>query len=142
MFRTFLIFCFITLLSLQLTGCLGSKDTPSGPSAAGQVNAALASGKPVLLDFGADGCPSCVQMKPTIYRIITEYNDKLQVVMVDTSVDRELSAAYKVRAIPTYVFVAPDGSEAGRQMGFIDSNIFIDYVESFIKQHSPLTAVN
>lgn len=142
MLRTFLAFCILTFLSLPLTGCFSSQDTPSSSSALEQVNAALSSGKPVLLDFGADGCPSCVQMKPTIYRIITEYSDKLQVVMVDTSVDRNLAANYKVRAIPTYVFIAPDGREIGRHMGFIDSKAFIEYVENFIKQHSSVSVKN
>ncbi|ADU67057.1 thioredoxin family protein [Desulfurispirillum indicum] len=118
---------------LLISGCGADRSEP-GISMAHEVEAALASGMPVLLDFGGDGCPTCVQMKPTVYRTITDYQDTLRVVMVDTNVDRQLSAEYRVRAIPTYVFIDPSGREIDRHIGFMEASAFDRKVQEFIQR--------
>ncbi|MBB5022738.1 thioredoxin family protein [Desulfurispira natronophila] len=125
----------VVAVAFWAMGCSGDRDP--GPSARDSYEAAMASGKPVLLDFGADGCPTCVQMKPFVYKAISDYRGELEVVMIDTNVDRDLASQYRVRAIPTYVFIKPGGETVSRAMGFIEASDFDSKIRQFIDDHPP-----
>lgn len=82
------------------------------------VDKARKSGKPSLVDFGADGCRPCDMMTPILESLKKEYAGKLNVVFVHVRKEQILAARYKVESIPVQVFFDKDGNEVFRHVGF------------------------
>ena len=85
-----------------------------------ELKQALASGKPVLVDFGANSCLPCRQMRPVLKEIGGEYSEKAKVLVVDVYKYQKLAQEYKVLLIPTLVFFDPKGKEAFRNVGIME----------------------
>lgn len=64
---------------------------------------------PCIIDFYADWCGPCKAVAPILEELAAEYGDKLIIYKVDTEVERDLSAAFGVRSIPTLLFCPMDG---------------------------------
>jgi thioredoxin 1 len=73
---------------------------------------------PRLLDLGADKCVPCKMMAPILDELKEEYKGRLEVVFIDVWKDNSAGGQYGIRAIPTQIFFAPDGSELFRHEGF------------------------
>jgi thioredoxin len=91
---------------------------PGGAAASPGVAVALASGRPVLLEFSAAWCPPCRMVKPDVEALARELRGRAEVVQIDVDEERALAAEYKVRGIPCFV-VVKDGREVARQTGAI-----------------------
>ncbi|MBO7227246.1 MAG: thioredoxin [Bacteroidales bacterium] len=61
--------------------------------------------KPVLLDFGATWCGPCKALSPIIDEIATEYEGRAVVGKVDVEESPVLSGTYKIRNVPTVLFI-------------------------------------
>ena len=85
-----------------------------------ELKQALVSGKPVLVDFGANSCLPCRQMRPTLKEISTEYSQKARVLVIDVYKYQKLAQEHKVLLIPTLVFFDPKGKEAFRNVGIME----------------------
>jgi thioredoxin 1 len=81
---------------------------------------ALTSGKPVLVDFGANSCVPCRQMRPILKEISTEYSEKAKVLVIDVYKYQKLAQEYKILMLPTLVFFDPKGKEAFRNVGIME----------------------
>lgn len=66
--------------------------------------------KPVIIDFSADWCKPCKMIAPHLKDIQREYGNKLQVYKVNTDKTPTLSNLFKIRSIPTLLFVPADGN--------------------------------
>lgn len=68
-----------------------------------------------ILKFGADWCSPCKKLAPILKEIQLLYPD---VVIQDIDIDEEsnLAIQYKVRALPTLVFLK-EGQESSRLVG-------------------------
>ena len=55
----------------------------------------------VVVDFGAEWCPPCKALLPTLEKIGEEYKGKVSVYTVDTEKDAELAADFNIRGLPT-----------------------------------------
>jgi thioredoxin 1 len=86
---------------------------------------ALTSGKPVLVDFGANSCVPCRQMRPVLKEIGTEYSEKAKVVVIDVYKYQKLAQEYKILMLPTLVFFDPKGKEAFRNVGPLEKEKII-----------------
>jgi len=58
---------------------------------------------PVLVDFWAEWCQPCRMLAPTIDQIAEEFAGRAKVGKVDTDSNREVSAKFGIRAIPTVI---------------------------------------
>ncbi len=85
-----------------------------------ELKQALASGKPVLVDFGANSCLPCRQMRPVLKEINTQYSEKAKVLVIDVYKYQKLAQEHKVMLIPTLVFFDPKGKEAFRNVGVME----------------------
>jgi thioredoxin 1 len=81
---------------------------------------ALTSGKPVLVDFGANSCIPCRQMRPVLKEVGTEYSEKAKVLVIDIYKNQHLAQEYKVLMLPTLVFFDSKGKEAFRNIGIME----------------------
>ena len=77
----------------------------------------LSTGKPALLDFGAEWCPHCKRIGPSVDKLADEYAAKLSVGKIDTDEDPAIAMKYNVEYLPTFVLVNPDGSEIAKVVG-------------------------
>ncbi len=86
---------------------------------------ALTSGKPVLVDFGANSCLPCRQMRPVLKEVSTEYSEKARVLVIDAYKNQNLAQEYKVFMLPTLVFFDSKGKEAFRNVGVMEKEKII-----------------
>ena len=78
---------------------------------------AIMSGKPVLVDFGANSCVPCRQMRPILKEVSKEYSEKARVLVIDVYKFQDLARQYQVQLIPTLVFFDSKGKEVFRHLG-------------------------
>jgi thioredoxin 1 len=104
----------IVLVFAVLGGC---NQSSQGPIAATEIT--LGSGRPMLVDLGADKCVPCKQMKPILDSMREEYAGRMDVIFIDVWENREQAARFNVRIIPTQIFYDESGKELYRRVGFI-----------------------
>ena len=64
---------------------------------------------PCVIDFYAEWCGPCKALSPTLEELSKEYEGKVNFYKVDTEEEMNLSMLFKVRSIPTLVFVPVTG---------------------------------
>ena len=82
------------------------------------VDKARKSGRPSLVDFGADGCRPCDMMTPILESLRKDYAGRVNVLFVHVRKEQILAARYGVQSIPVQVFFDRDGNEVFRHVGF------------------------
>ena len=88
------------------------------PAMDNPVDKVRLSGKPSLVDFGADGCGPCDMMTPVLESLKKEYEGKVNVLFVHVRNEQILAARYGIQSIPVQVFFDKDGKEVFRHVGF------------------------
>lgn len=74
---------------------------------------------PKLIKLGSKGCIPCGMMEPILKDLKQTRSHQFETVDYDVRQDRKKAEEYKVRAIPTQVFLDKDGKELFRCEGFI-----------------------
>lgn len=82
--------------------------------------ALLAKRVPILLEFGRGWCIPCKYMKPILEDMSRAYTGKAIVMTVDMDANKDLVRDFRVRMMPTQVFLAPDGKEFFRNEGTLE----------------------
>lgn len=77
----------------------------------------LDAAQPVLVEFGADWCPPCKMLAPTMHYLAEKYAGKLTVGEVDSDVEVDLVQTYGVMGLPT-VILFRDGQPVERMVGY------------------------
>jgi len=78
---------------------------------------ALAEGKPVIVDFFADWCPTCKAQKPHVQSLINQPKMKnVTLFVADYDKEKDLKKALRVTQQSTFV-VFKGGKEVGRSTG-------------------------
>lgn len=83
---------------------------------------ALAGGKSFLVDFGANSCLPCRQLRPILKEIGKEYAGKAQILVIDVYKYQHLAKEYKIQALPTLVFFDNKGKEVFRHPGAMNKD--------------------
>jgi len=86
---------------------------------------AVKSGKPLLVDFGANSCVPCRQIRPILKEIAKEQTGKAEILVIDVYKFKSLAAEYKVQVIPTLIFFDKTGKEVYRHMGAWDKDSIV-----------------
>lgn len=60
-----------------------------------------------ILDFSAEWCGPCKKLSPIIDELALEYPD-LDIQKIDVDANKELVEKYKIRSIPTILFIQED----------------------------------
>lgn len=81
------------------------------------VQTTLRDGKPTIVEFGANNCVSCREMKPVLHALAQD--PRIAVADIDILKERGYIGRYQIRLMPTQVFYDATGQETGRHMGKI-----------------------
>jgi thioredoxin len=93
--------------------------------------------KPAIVDFYADWCGPCKAVAPVLEELSDEYKDELTIYKVDTEKERELSAVFGIRSIPTILFIPKDGQPM-MQPGALPKSVLQKVIENeLIKKEEP-----
>lgn len=74
---------------------------------------------PRLVDLGSDTCIPCKQMAPILKNLKNEYTEFFVVEVIDIKKNPEAGRPYKIRVIPTQIFIDASGTELFRHEGFM-----------------------
>ena len=66
-------------------------------------------GKPVIVVFGADYCPTCVNYRPYIKELNRLYGEDIVIRYVDTVEHVDIRKVYNIELIPSTIFYYNDG---------------------------------
>jgi len=105
---------------------LAAKPADTSTNTAEDLAKALKSGRPVLVDFGSNSCIPCRQLRPVLQEIRKEQEGKLEVLVIDVNVHRDLAMQYLIQVIPTLVFFDSTGKEVLRRQGFMPKTALMD----------------
>lgn len=81
------------------------KKTPAPHLTDATFNEAVNTDKGILLDFYASWCGPCKVMSPLIDELAEEFKDRALIAKVDSEKNPNLSAHFKIKSIPTLVFI-------------------------------------
>lgn len=65
---------------------------------------AIASGKPIIIDFWATWCGPCMRLAPVIDELAEEYADKVVIGKYNVDENTDLGTEYRIMSIPTLLF--------------------------------------
>ncbi len=104
-------------------GWTTSRTGPSDVANLADLDAAIASGTPVVLELYSDTCTICLISKRSVDAMEADLDGRALVVRVsaDEQVGRDASRRYGMRALPTFVVLSADGREVYRESGSPDT---------------------
>ncbi|HIP32930.1 MAG TPA: thioredoxin [Crocinitomicaceae bacterium] len=83
---------------------------------------------PAIIDFYADWCGPCKAVAPVLEELSEDFKDKVVIYKVDTEVEQELSAVFRIRSIPSMLFI-PMGKEPMMQAGALPKPALTEIIE-------------
>ena len=72
---------------------------------------------PRMWDYGSKKCIPCKEMEKILTPMMTEYQGKVDIRIVNVYENRQLASEARIQVIPTQVFYAPEGAELFRHVG-------------------------
>ena len=109
--------------TILLIGCTSEPTPAPGDDA---VQQALKLKKPTVVEFGANNCAACREMKPILGQLAREHGAQISVVDIDLLKTSGYLSRYKIMLMPTQVFFDAEGRETGRHMGKISAEEILD----------------
>ena len=103
----------ILALAVLFLSC-GTADTGKGPP----PRVLQGEARITFIELGSVTCIPCKQMKPVMESIEKRYAGQVKVVFYDVWKDKRPAEQYKIRLIPTQVFLDKSGKELLRHEGF------------------------
>jgi thioredoxin len=86
---------------------------------------------PAIIDFYADWCGPCKMVAPALEELSNEYDGKLLIYKIDTEVERDLSGAFGIQSIPTFLFIPADG-DPSLQPGALPKHVFKQIIDEHL----------
>lgn len=88
-------------------------------------NGTVVAGRPRLVDIGSTTCIPCKVMLGVLDELRQKYTGSLDVKFLDVDKDAAEAAPFAIQAMPTQVFLSPDGKELWRHVGVIRAEAVI-----------------
>jgi len=88
----------------------------------------VAGDKDLIADFYLTSCPPCRKLMPELYNLARKHKDKIIILKINASKNKELSAKYAIQAVPA-LFHFKNGEIISRKQGYQSA----DSLESWIK---------
>jgi putative thioredoxin len=110
---------------------------------------------PVLVDFWAEWCAPCRQLKPVLEKLANDYAGAFRLAKVDTEAEMQLAAIFGIRSLPTVVLLK-DGQMIDGFMGALPESAVREFLtkhgiapgaapaepEEFHSDETPIDAIN
>ena len=100
------------------------------------LNAKSTTPKPqvTFVELGSVNCIPCKMMQPVMKDIETIYGNKVEVVFYDVwkQEHKAMASKYKIKAIPTQVFLDKDGKEFFRHEGFYPKDEMVKMLDKHL----------
>ncbi len=107
----------IVLLVLAVFGVTYEGLRPEKPAPAGEP-LGPSSAKVTFIELGSVNCIPCRAMQPVMRALEQKYGDQIRIVFYDVWEDDRPAREYRIRVIPTQVFLDEAGREFHRHEGF------------------------
>lgn len=119
-FLTVLILFFLGSVSQNLPGNYRKSNTRNMKSSIKKEDKKPDNIKVTFIELGSTRCIPCKQMQPIIEEIKKKYQGQVKVIFHDVWTDegKPYAATFKIRIIPTQVFLDKNGKEYFRHEGF------------------------
>jgi thioredoxin 1 len=87
--------------------------------------------KVTFVELGSVGCIPCKRMQPIMREIEKEYEGQVKVIFYDvrTNAGRPYAQQYRIRVIPTQVFLDKNGKEYFRHEGFFPKDELVEVLK-------------
>ena len=122
-----------SLLLLSFSTLYADKTLEATPYS--EIKPQVGNSKPMMIEFGAESCRSCVVMGKLLYKIKQEQPNS-NIHFVNIYDDKQAAKEYKIIMMPTQVYLDGNGKEIDRHVGkmtedklyvkLIDMNIIKD----------------
>lgn len=89
--------------------------------------------KPCIIDFYADWCQPCKTIAPILKEIADERDD-INIYKINVEENKELSAMFGIRSIPTMLFI-PKGSAPQMTQGALDKKTLSKVIEEILLEN-------
>ena len=88
--------------------------------------------KVTFVELGSVKCIPCRRMQPVMKAVEEKYGDQIHVIFYDVWKEdqREYASKYKIRLIPTQVFLDENGKELMRHEGFFPEEDIDEFLQS------------
>ncbi len=87
---------------------------------------------PAIVDFYTDWCGPCRYVAPFLEELSKEYDGKIKVYKVNTEKNPEVARAFKIRGIPTFLFITADG-KMKKRVGAMPKSGFEHEINNYMK---------
>ncbi len=137
-----MIFFILLIVTTQISCSEKKNDTPASvkndtttATATKESSEKNTEKKITFVELGSVKCVPCKMMEPIMEDIKKEFAGKVDVVFYDvwTEAGRPYGEKFKIRAIPTQVFLDKDGKEYFRHEGFFPKEELVKILEQGLK---------
>ena len=131
MMRKIAVLLCIGLLALALSGAGSNNESQTDSKTAKKEEKSAAGIKVTFIELGSVRCIPCKKMQPIVAEIEKEYEGQVKVIFYDvwTAEGKPYAYKYKIRLIPTQVFLDKDGKEYFRHQGFFPKEELVNVLK-------------
>ena len=97
----------------------------------GNIKEIINSGKPVVVDFWAEGCGPCRMVGPIVEELAKEFDGQVVVGKMDVDENVETPNEYGIRNIPTILFFK-DGQVVDKQIGATQKAVLAAKIQALL----------
>jgi len=90
--------------------------------------------RPVVIDFYAPYCPSCMQMLPTVESVAAKLEERIRFIKSDVGQNKELATHFGVTQIPT-MLVIKDGKVIADTHTVMDKRRMLQFFQKFTREN-------
>ncbi len=91
--------------------------------------ALLQSTEPVLVDFSAEWCGPCKQLKPILEQVKSNVGAQAKIIKIDVDKNRSLADKFQIRSVPTLILFK-GGKVVWRQSGVVPASTLESIIRS------------
>lgn len=91
----------------------------------------MASGMPVMVEFGAEWCHPCQSLIPVMKELANGYRGKAVIGSCDVEENNDIAVKYSIRSVPTIIFFK-DGEAVDRQVGAIAKSVLEEKLKALV----------